>query len=109
MDLQAEAIDVLARLIRFDTVNPPGNERACQEWLKSYLEDAGLECELLGAEHERPNLVATLPGGEVSPVLGYLSHVDTVLADAEDWSADPWGAELRDGLLYGRGAVDMKD
>ena len=42
-------------------------------------------------------------------MLGYLSHVDTVLADAEDWSADPWGAEIRDGYLYGRGAVDMKD
>jgi acetylornithine deacetylase/succinyl-diaminopimelate desuccinylase-like protein len=50
-----------------------------------------------------------LPGGEDGPALGYLSHVDTVLADAEDWSADPWGAEVRDGLLYGRGAVDMKD
>ena len=44
MDLQAEAVDVLSRLIRFDTVNPPGNERACQEWLKGYLEGAGLEC-----------------------------------------------------------------
>ena len=42
-------------------------------------------------------------------MLGYLSHVDTVLADAEDWSADPWGAELRDGFLYGRGTIDMKN
>jgi acetylornithine deacetylase/succinyl-diaminopimelate desuccinylase-like protein len=49
-----------------------------------------------------------LAGGEDGPVLGYLSHVDTVLADKEDWSADPWGAEVRDGLLYGRGAIDMK-
>jgi acetylornithine deacetylase/succinyl-diaminopimelate desuccinylase-like protein len=108
-ELQAETAEVLTRLIRFRTVNPPGDERACQEWLAGYLSDAGLECELLGAEPERPNLIATLPGGEDGPVLGYLSHVDTVLADAEDWSADPWGAELRDGLLYGRGAVDMKD
>ena len=108
-ELQAETAEVLARLIRFRTVNPPGDERECQEWLAGYLEDAGLECELLGAEPERPNLIATLPGGEDGPVLGYLSHVDTVLADAEDWSADPWGAEVRDGLLYGRGAVDMKD
>ncbi len=108
-ELQDETAEVLAKLIRFRTVNPPGDERECQEWLAGYLEDAGLECELLGAEPERPNLIATLPGGEDSPALGYLSHVDTVLADAEDWSADPWGAELRDGLLYGRGAVDMKD
>jgi acetylornithine deacetylase/succinyl-diaminopimelate desuccinylase-like protein len=107
-DLQEETAEVLAQLIRFRTVNPPGDERACQEWLAGYLEDAGLECELLGAEPERPNLLARLPGGEDGPVLGYLSHVDTVLADAEDWSADPWGAEVRDGLLYGRGAIDMK-
>ncbi len=107
-DLQDETADVLARLVRFDTVNPPGDERECQEWLAGYLSDAGLECELRGAEPERPNLVATLPGREDGPTLGYLSHVDTVLADAEDWTADPWGAERRDGYLYGRGALDMK-
>ena len=68
MDLQEEATDVLARLIRFDTVNPPGNERECQEWLTGYLEDAGLECELLCAEDaERPNLVARLRGEADGP------------------------------------------
>ncbi len=109
MDLQAEATDVLSRLIRFDTVNPPGNERACQEWLKGYLEDAGLECELLHAEdRERPNLVARLRGEADGPVLGYLSHVDTVLADAADWRHDPWSGEVHDGAIWGRGAVDMK-
>ena len=109
MDLQAEATDVLATLIRFDTVNPPGNERACQEWLKGYLEDAGLECELLCAEDpERPNLVARLRGDADGPSLGYLSHVDTVLADPADWRHDPWSGEVHDGALWGRGAVDMK-
>src|SRR4051794_8372365 len=107
-ELQDETAEVLARLIRFNTVNPPGDERACQEWLAGYLEDAGLNCELYAAEPERPNLVARLPGGD-GPTLGYLSHVDTVLADAGDWSAGPWSAEVRDGFLYGRGAVDMKD
>jgi len=109
MDLQAEATDVLSQLIRFDTVNPPGNERACQEWLKGYLEDAGLECELLCAsDPERPNLVARLRGEAEGPVLGYLSHVDTVLADASDWRHDPWSGAVHDGALWGRGAVDMK-
>jgi acetylornithine deacetylase/succinyl-diaminopimelate desuccinylase-like protein len=109
MDLQAEAVDVLSRLIRFDTVNPPGNERACQEWLKGYLEDAGLECELLhDGNPERPNLVARLRGEADGPVLGYLSHVDTVLADGADWRHDPWSGEVHDGALWGRGAVDMK-
>src|SRR4051812_27327582 len=106
-ELEEETADVLGRLIRFRTVNPPGAERECQEWLASYLSDAGLEVELAGAEPERPSLVATLARGE-GPALGYLSHVDTVLADAEDWSTDPWGAERRDGRLYGRGAIDMK-
>jgi acetylornithine deacetylase/succinyl-diaminopimelate desuccinylase-like protein len=106
-ELQEETAEVLTELIRFHTVNPPGDERTCQEWLAGYLEDAGLECGLHAAEPERPNLVATLKGGD-GPTLGYLSHVDTVLADAQDWSADPWGAEVRDGFLYGRGAVDMK-
>jgi len=106
-ELRAESAEVLGRLIRFDTVNPPGDERACQEWLADYLADAGLEVELHAAEPERPNLVARLRGGD-GPTLGYLSHVDTVLADREDWSADPWGGEIRDGFLYGRGAIDMK-
>jgi acetylornithine deacetylase/succinyl-diaminopimelate desuccinylase-like protein len=108
MDLQEETAEVLATLIRFRTVNPPGNERECLEWLAGYLSDAGLEVELDGAEPERPNLVATYTAGD-GPTLGYLSHVDTVLADAEDWTADPWGAELRDGFLYGRGTIDMKN
>jgi acetylornithine deacetylase/succinyl-diaminopimelate desuccinylase-like protein len=108
-ELQDETAEVLAKLIRFHTVNPPGNERECLEWLADYLDDAGLEVELDGAEPERPNLVAKYSGGEDGPVLGYLSHVDTVLADKEDWSADPWGAELRDGFLYGRGTIDMKN
>ena len=108
-DLQQETADVLSKLIQFKTVNPPGDERACQEWLAGYLTDAGLECELVGAEASRPNLVATL-GGEApgGPVLGYLSHVDTVLADPEDWARDPWSGDQHDGHVWGRGAIDMK-
>ena len=108
MDLQQETADVLGRLIRFNTVNPPGDERECQEFLRDYLAEAGFECELLGAEDERPNLIATLRGEADGPVLGYLSHVDTVLASPEDWSRDPWSGEQHDGFVWGRGAVDMK-
>jgi acetylornithine deacetylase/succinyl-diaminopimelate desuccinylase-like protein len=111
-DPAAEAVELLQRLIRFDTVNPPGNERAAQEYLRDYLTDAGFECELLGAEPERPNLVARLraaDGAEPGPTLCYLSHVDTVLANAEEWSAhDPWSGDLADGCIWGRGALDMK-
>jgi acetylornithine deacetylase/succinyl-diaminopimelate desuccinylase-like protein len=106
--VQEETADVLARLIRFNTVNPPGNERECQEWIAGYLRDAGLDVELLGAEPDRPNLVARLTADEPGPVLGYLSHVDTVLADPGDWTHDPWSGDVADGFLWGRGAIDMK-
>ncbi len=108
MDLQQETADVLSALIRFDTVNPPGNERAAMEWLRDYLADAGLDTELDGAQPERPNLVATLGDPGTGRVLGYLGHVDTVLADRDAWSRDPWGGEQRDGFVWGRGAIDMK-
>jgi acetylornithine deacetylase/succinyl-diaminopimelate desuccinylase-like protein len=108
-DLQAETTEVLSRLIRFNTVNPPGNERAAIEYLAAYVRESGFETELLAAEQERPNLIATLRGhSEDGPTMVYLGHVDTVLAAAEDWQHDPWGGELIDGYLWGRGALDMK-
>ena len=62
-----EAVELLRPLIRFDTVNPPGNERAAQEHLAGVLGDAGFECELLGRTPERPNLVARLDGARAGP------------------------------------------
>src|ERR671938_206500 len=107
-DLQAEAVDVLQRLIRYNTVNPPGNERAAQEYLAKYLRGAGFECELLGRTEERPNLVARLRGAGDGPTLCLLSHVDTVLATPEEWTHDPWSGDVADGCVWGRGALDMK-
>ncbi len=105
----AEAEELLAQLIRFNTVNPPGNELAAQEYLSGHLSAAGFECELLGAVPERPNLVARLRGKSADgPTLCYLGHVDTVLADPADWTHDPWSGEIADGYLWGRGALDMK-
>ena len=106
--LGAEAVGILQRLIRADTVNPPGNERALQEELAAMLTEAGFECELLAAEPERTNLVARLRGEGEGPTLTMLGHVDTVRADREDWSRDPWGAELVNGWIWGLGALDMK-
>ncbi len=103
-----EAVEVLQRLIRFNTVNPPGAEREASDFLRSYLEQAGFECEQPAAEPERPNLVARLRGEGDGLTLGYLGHVDTVLASPEDWSHDPWSGELADGAVWGRGALDMK-
>ena len=103
----AEAEELLARLLRFNTVNPPGDERAAQEYLADHLAAAGFHCELLGAQPGRPNLVArlspTAAGAQDGPTLCYLGHVDTVLADAADWTHDPWSGDLADGFLWGRG------
>jgi acetylornithine deacetylase/succinyl-diaminopimelate desuccinylase-like protein len=113
----AEAQELLRRLVRFNTVNPPGDERAAQEYLADHLQQAGFDCELLGAEPGRPNLLARLrakdapPPGEPAgdgPTLCLLGHVDTVLANAEEWTHDPWSGEIADGCLWGRGALDMK-
>jgi acetylornithine deacetylase/succinyl-diaminopimelate desuccinylase-like protein len=109
MELQQEAERVLTRLIRFRTVNPPGDEQELQEWLYGYLAEAGFDVELHTGVPGRPNLVARLAGERPGPVLGYLSHIDTVLADPADWRHDPWSGEVADGFLWGRGALDMKD
>jgi len=114
-----DAQHLLRRLIRFNTVNPPGNERPAQEYLAAHLTEAGFECELLSAEPGRPNLVARLHGrggdespthpAEDGPTLCYLGHVDTVLADPDEWTAhDPWSGDVADGYMWGRGALDMK-
>jgi acetylornithine deacetylase/succinyl-diaminopimelate desuccinylase-like protein len=100
--------ELLQRLIRFNTVNPPGNEQAAQEFLCETLQSAGFECELLASVEGRPNLIARLPGRSDGPRLCYLGHVDTVLASPGEWSVDPWSGELRDGCVWGRGALDMK-
>jgi acetylornithine deacetylase/succinyl-diaminopimelate desuccinylase-like protein len=107
-ELQDEAIRVLQDLVRFDTVNPPGNERAAIEYLEAYAGEAGFATEVLGASAERPNLVADLRGSEPGPTLCFLGHVDTVLADASEWQHDPWSGDVADGYLWGRGALDMK-
>jgi acetylornithine deacetylase/succinyl-diaminopimelate desuccinylase-like protein len=107
-DLERRTTELLQRLIRFNTVNPPGNEAEAQDHLKGVLERAGLECELLAARKGRPNLVARLRASSDGPRLCLLGHVDTVLAEPADWSVDPWSGELREGCVWGRGALDMK-
>jgi acetylornithine deacetylase/succinyl-diaminopimelate desuccinylase-like protein len=108
VSVRDEVTELLQELIRVDTTNPPGNETAAAELLRAYLEDSGAECELYARVPERANLVARLPGSGNGPSLLFLSHTDVVLADAAEWSADPFGGELRGGEVWGRGALDMK-
>jgi len=106
--LRDEVVSLLQGLIRIDTVNPPGNETRAAEHLRAYLEPFGVDCELYARVPERANLVARIRGTGDGPRLLFLSHTDTVLADPAEWTVDPWSGELRDGQVWGRGALDMK-
>jgi len=106
--LRDEVVSLLQELIRIDTVNPPGNETRAAEHLRAYLEPFGVDCELYSRVPERANLVARIRGTGDGPRLLFLSHTDTVLADPAEWTVDPWSGELRDGQVWGRGALDMK-
>ena len=108
VSLRDEVTSLLQGLIRLDTVNPPGNETVAAEYLRAYLEENGVACELYARIPERANLVARIPGRGEGPRLLFLSHTDTVLADPAEWQVDPWSGELRDGEVWGRGALDMK-
>jgi acetylornithine deacetylase/succinyl-diaminopimelate desuccinylase-like protein len=106
-DLRSEVTDLLQRLIRVDTTNPPGNETTAAELLRDYLAENGVESQLIAKVPERANLVARIPGGD-GPSLLFLCHTDVVYADPDDWSVPPFSGELRDGEVWGRGALDMK-
>ena len=106
--LRDEAVALLQRLIRLDTVNPPGNETLAAECLRDYLAAQGVETELLARDPGRANLVARLRGGD-GPTLAFLCHTDTVVADASEWERDPWSGELVGEEVWGRGALDMKN
>src|SRR4051812_29985433 len=105
--IQDRPAELLARLLRFDTTNPPGNERECIEWVRGLLEDLGCEVRLVAAEPERPCLVGRLEGEGTSPPLLLQGHVDVVAARGS-WSHPPFAGEQHDGFIWGRGALDMK-
>jgi acetylornithine deacetylase/succinyl-diaminopimelate desuccinylase-like protein len=104
----SETAELLQKLIRIDTTNPPGNETKAAELLRDYLTANGVECELYAKVPERANLVARIPGRGGGPSLAFLSHTDVVLADPSEWERDPFGGELVGSEIWGRGALDMK-
>ena len=107
-DLDDEVVELARALIRVDTSNPPGNETPAAELLAAYLRGAGIEPELIGPDPQRLNLVARIAGRGEGPSLMLMGHTDVVPAPAAGWTVPPFEAALRDGLLLGRGASDMK-
>ena len=100
--------ELLARLIRFDTSNPPGRERDCIDYIERLLSDAGLETTICAAEDDRPNLIARWRGRGAAPPLMLYGHVDVVPAEPAEWSRPPFDGDIDEGYVWGRGALDMK-
>ncbi|MCA9917036.1 MAG: M20/M25/M40 family metallo-hydrolase [Anaerolineales bacterium] len=100
--------ELLQTLIRFNTTNPPGNELACVQYINDLLQAAGIETTILAKDDNRPNLIARLPGSGTAPPLLMQGHVDVVTTADQQWQQDPFAGELIDGMVWGRGALDMK-
>jgi len=100
--------ELLQRLIRFNTTNPPGNEFECIQYIRGLLEEVGIQSTLVSKAENRPNLIARIKGeGKVPPLLLY-GHVDVVTTENQKWQQPPFEANIVDGYIWGRGALDMK-
>ena len=101
-------VELLQSLIRFDTTNPPGNEKACIDYIDSLLTAAGFETKIIAKDPARPNLLARLEGTGDEPPLLLQGHVDVVEAYPEHWQCPPFEGKILDGWVWGRGVLDMK-
>jgi acetylornithine deacetylase/succinyl-diaminopimelate desuccinylase-like protein len=107
---EEEVVDLCRDLIRLDTSNPLRPERPAAEYVAEKLAEVGLEPAIFESEPGRASVVVRVQGTDPSrPGLLIHGHLDVVPADAADWQVDPFAGEIRDGCLWGRGAVDMKD
>ncbi len=104
-----DLVELTRRLIRFETINPPGDEEACARFLGRILADGGFHVSYHALAPGRVNLIARSPasgGGRAATVLS--GHLDTVPLGSAEWQHEPTGAQRFDGRIYGRGASDMK-
>ena len=107
-DLLDEIVGLTRDLIRVDSTNPPGSETLAVQVLEEYLARNGIESERAARDPARANLIARVRGSGTGPSLALVGHTDVVYADPADWSVPPFAGEVRDGHLWGRGALDMK-
>jgi acetylornithine deacetylase/succinyl-diaminopimelate desuccinylase-like protein len=106
--LQAEATGTLQAYIRIDTSNPPGNVGPAVDLLAGVLDRDGIAVERFESAPGRSILMARLEGSGAAKPIVLLHHTDVVPADATRWTRDPFGGEMADGAIWGRGAMDMK-
>ncbi|MEM2897293.1 MAG: M20/M25/M40 family metallo-hydrolase [Candidatus Bathyarchaeia archaeon] len=107
-EIEEEVVELLSDLIKFNTVNPPGNELEAAKFLAEKLREEGLEPEIIETAKGRGNLIARIKGSGEKPSLLLLSHLDVVPADPKEWSVEPFSGVLKDGFVWGRGALDCK-
>ena len=107
-EVEDEVTHFLSDLIRINTTNPPGNETEAAKYLAEYLSREGFKCELYESAPGRGSVITRMKGTGEKPSLLLLSHLDVVAASAEEWSVDPFGGVVKDGFVWGRGALDMK-
>lgn len=103
-----EAVERLQALIRFDSTNPPGNELPVARYLTSALESEGIETQLFVPAENRGAVIARIRGSGAKRPVMLMAHMDTVAVERDKWSCDPFAGIVRDGYLYGRGAIDDK-
>jgi acetylornithine deacetylase/succinyl-diaminopimelate desuccinylase-like protein len=103
-----EATGLLTRYLRINTTNPPGNEVAAARWLAVVLRRDGIEAQIFEPAPGKANLYARLRGDGSARPLILLNHMDVVLASPEYWTVDPFSGLIKDGYVWGRGALDMK-
>lgn len=101
-------VEILQKLIRFNTTNPPGDEAECIAYIRGLLTEAGIESTVLERTANRPNLIARIQGAGKAPPLLLYGHVDVVTTENQRWDQPPFEGKLIDGFIWGRGALDMK-
>lgn len=106
--MKLSSVDLAAELIRFDTINPPGQEEACTRHLEHLLMAAGFTCSEIPLADGRPNLIARIGGSGHKKPLAFTGHTDTVPLGLKKWSVPTHEGLIKDGRLWGRGASDMK-
>ena len=106
--MSIDSVALTQKLVQFRSLNPPGEEKACIEFLANMLSDAPIQVETFEFEPDCPSLIAKISGSGSEKPLCFTGHVDVVPLGAKQWKMDPFAGDIRDGKLFGRGSSDMK-
>jgi succinyl-diaminopimelate desuccinylase len=105
---ETRVVDICRALVRYKTINPPGDELPAAEYIASLLREAGFEARLVTLSDARASVIARLRGSGQAPALFFNGHLDVVPPGADPWLHDPFEANVADGKIWGRGSADMK-